>query len=93
MNKLLDDAFSENNIRFLNKSPPKFKDNKLFEKYALIRKENFQNRIDEMKKQEDYYKELHDDVIKKNENNRNSEKDNLLKNENGLELNEIDINI
>ena len=31
--------------------------------------------------------------IKKNENNRNSEKDNLLKNENGLELNEIDINI
>ena len=70
MNKLLDDAFSENNIRFLNKSPPKFKDNKLFEKYALIRKENFQNRIDEMKKQEEYYKELHDDVIKKNENNR-----------------------
>ncbi len=70
MNKLLDDAFGENNIRFLNKSPPKLKDNKLFEKYALIRKENFQNRIDEMKKQEEYYKELHDDVIKKNENNR-----------------------
>ena len=72
MNKLLDDALNENGIRFLNnKSPPKLKDNdKLFEKYALIRKENFQNRIDEMKKQEDYYKELHDDVIKKNENNR-----------------------
>ena len=70
MNKKLDDAFGENNIRLGSKSPPKFKYNDYFEKYALLRKENYKSKIDEMKKQEEYIKELHDEVIKKNEKER-----------------------
>ena len=31
--------------------------------------------------------------IKKNENNKNTDKDNLLKNEKGIEMSDIDINI
>lgn len=69
-NMKLSEAFEENDMKLHIKNSPVIRDKSYYEKYDIARKENYESKINEMKRQEAIIKAKHEENKARHENQR-----------------------
>lgn len=69
-NMKLSEAFEENDMKLHIKNSPVIRDKSHYEKYDIARKENYDSKINEMKRQEEIIKSKHEENKARHENQR-----------------------